>query len=98
VYQYFQRRFGINLRSVMWEPDQVPDPARWSELERIRKHHPARWMIWESGPDPETVARLHGLGVESIVVDPAGNRPQTGDFLGIMQQNLTNLQRVFAAD
>jgi len=98
VYQYFQRRFDINLRSVMWEPDQVPDPARWSELERILEHHPARWMIWESRPDPETVARLHGLGVESIVVDPAGNRPQTGDFLSVMQQNLTNLQRVFAAD
>ncbi len=93
VYQYFQRRYGLNLVSLMWEPDEVPSEAHWIELERTLKKHPARWMIWESYPNPGIVERLRAMGVESIVFDPAGNYPAKGDFLGVMTQNVKNLQR-----
>jgi zinc transport system substrate-binding protein len=95
VYQYFQRRYGLNLQSVMWEPGEVPGEAQWTGLERILKEHPARWMIWESEPHPQSVKRLRGMGVESIVFNPAANRPEAGDFLSVMRQNVTHLQRVF---
>jgi zinc transport system substrate-binding protein len=45
VYQYLARRYGLNLRSVMWEPEEVPSESQWSELEGIPKDHPAKWMI-----------------------------------------------------
>jgi zinc transport system substrate-binding protein len=95
VYQYFQRRNGLNLKSVMWEPDEVPDEAMWSELEFILKKHPARWMIWEGEPNPQSVQRLRAMGVESIVFNPAGNRPEVGDFLSVMRQNGNNLHQAF---
>ena len=95
VYQYFQRRYGLNLQSVMWEPGEVPGEVQWAGLERILKEHPARWMIWESEPHPQSVKRLRGMGVESIVFNPAGNRPEAGDFLNVMRQNVKHLQRVF---
>ena len=95
VYQYFQRRYGLKLQSVMWEPDEVPDEAAWSGLEHILKEHPAQWMIWEGEPNPESSQRLRNLGVESRVFDPAGNRPHNGDFLDVMRQNVKNLQQVF---
>jgi zinc transport system substrate-binding protein len=95
VYQYFQRRHGLNLRSVMWEPDDVPSEAQWAGLERTLKEHPASWMIWEGEPHPQSVKRLRGMGVESIVFNPAGNRPEEDDFLSVMRQNVKHLQRVF---
>ena len=95
VYQYFQRRYAINLQSVMWEPDEVPGEAQWSGLEQILKSHPASWMIWESEPHPQSVKRLRGMGVESIVFSPAANQPQAGDFLTVMRQNAERLQQVF---
>ena len=95
VYQYFQRRYDLNLASVMWEPDEVPSEAQWTGLERILKEHPARWMIWESAPHPQSVKRLRGMGVESIVFNPAANRQEAGDFLSVVQQNVKHLQRVF---
>jgi len=95
VYQYFQRRYGLNLQSVMWEPGEVPGEAQWTGLERILKEHPARWMIWESEPHPQSVKRLRGMGVESIVFNPAASRPEAGDFLSVMRQNVKHLQRVF---
>ncbi len=95
VYQYFQRRYGLNLQSVIWEPDEVSGEAQWAGLERTLKEHPASWMIWEGEPHPQSVKRLRGLGVGSIVFNPAGNRPEEGDFLTVMRQNVKHLQRVF---
>jgi zinc transport system substrate-binding protein len=91
VYQYLARRYGLNLRSVMWEPDQVPTATQWSDLTALRAQHPARWMLWEAPPAAETAARLRALGVESMVFAPTGNRPPGGDFLSAMQKNLANL-------
>ena len=95
VYQYLARRYGLNLRSVIWEPDEVPSEALWSELKGILSEHPAKWMIWEGDPAQESVERLRALGVESVVVNPCANRPESGDFLSVMSDNLENLQRTF---
>ncbi len=95
VYQYFQRRYELNLQSVMWEPDEVPSEAQWTGLERTLKEHPASWMIWEREPHPQSVKRLYDMGVESIVFNPAANRSEAGDFLSVMRQNVKHLQRVF---
>jgi zinc transport system substrate-binding protein len=95
VYQYFQRRYALNLVSVMWEPDEVPNETLWAGLEQTLKGHPASWMLWEGEPNPQNVQRLRSMGVESIVFNPAGNRPHEGDFLSVMQDNVHNLQRVF---
>ena len=94
-YRYFQRRYGLKLQSVMWEPDEIPDEVAWSGLEDILKEHPAQWMIWEGEPLPQTTRRLRDMGVESIVFNPTGNRPAEGDFLTMMRQNVKHLQRVF---
>ncbi|MGF1522758.1 MAG: metal ABC transporter substrate-binding protein [Leptolyngbyaceae cyanobacterium] len=96
VYDYFAERYGLNLQSVLWEPESFPEEDQWAELEAMLAEHPAEWMIWEGEPLPESVERLQELGIESVVVDPAGNVPETGDFLAVMQANVDNLQSVFA--
>jgi zinc transport system substrate-binding protein len=98
VYQYLARRYGLNLRSVMWEPEEVPSESQWSELEGMLKTHPAKWMIWEGEPAEKTVERLRALGVETAVFRPCANRPSTGDFLAVMTENARSLQRVFGQE
>jgi zinc transport system substrate-binding protein len=95
VYQYLARRYGLNLKSVHWEPDSVPDDAQWSELESLLASHPAEWMIWEGVPDPETERRLRERGIRSLVFDPAANRPDEGDFLNVMRRNVGSLGKAF---
>ena len=95
VYQYFARRYGLNIKAVMWEPDAFPDDQMWKQLEEIVKEHPAKWMIWEGTPLPKSVAKLKEMGIESIVFDPCGNRPDRGDFISVMRQNVENLREVF---
>lgn len=95
VYQYLARRYGLNLSSVLWEPETVPNKQQWAELERMLSEHRAKWMLWEGEPARESVERLRTLGVGSVVFNPCGNRPATGDFLSVMRDNAGNLERVF---
>ena len=95
VYDYFARRYGLNVQSVLWEPKDFPSAKQWAELRTILKEHPAKWMIWEGKPNPKSVASLKSMGVDSLVFDPSGNSPEKGDFLSVMRQNIENLRAAF---
>lgn len=95
VYQYFERRYGVSGSSVHWEPDAMPDEEMWEELQEILAGHSSKWMLWEGEPLPEIAEQLRALDVESVVFNPCGNTPESGDFLSVMRQNVESLQRVF---
>lgn len=95
VYQYLERRYGLNVQSVHWEPDEYPSENQWEALAERLKSHPASWMIWEARPDPRAVGRLESMGVRSLVFRPLGNTPRQGDFLDVMEQNTANLAEAF---
>lgn len=95
VYDYFTRRYGLNIMSVHWEPDEVPGNEQWSALKSILMRHPAKWMIWEGRPVQASAKRLKALGVDSIVFDPCGSVPDQGDFMTVMRRNVDNLRKVF---
>ncbi len=92
VYQYLARRYRLNLREVHWEPDTKPDADAVEELKEILREHPATVMLWEGNPLEESVALLKEMGIESLVFAPCGNRPEEGDFLSVMESNVTALE------
>ena len=98
VYDYFARRYQINLESVVWEPDAYPDDESWQSLKNLLERHPAQWMIWEAEPLPKTKERLQQMGVQIVVFDPVGNAPETGDFMSVMEDNIKQLQSVLFKD
>lgn len=95
VYQYFARRYGLNLKSVHWEPGEIPPTTEWTDLEKTLGTHPARTMLWEAQPTPELIEKLQAKGLASAVFDPCANRPESGDFLAVMKRNAENLKTAF---
>ena len=95
VYQYFARRYQLNIQSVLWEPDVEPDQEQWLQLQSMLNLHKTKWMIWEGEPAANTTSRLQTIGIKSVVFDPCANKPNEGNFLSVMQSNLNNLQSVF---
>lgn len=91
VYQYLSKRYGLNMKSVHWEPDGTPTETQWRELRDILKDHPAQWMIWEGKPKQTVVDQLKSMGINSVVFSPCANVPERGDFLSVMQRNVQNL-------
>ena len=98
VYQYLSDRFRMNGATVHWEPDEPPTPEQLEELDALRADHPAAWFIWESPPTPEAVAALEERGLQSVVVAPCGNRPETGDLLKTFDANAVELRRIYGVD
>ena len=84
VYQYLIGNYDLNGVEVHWEPDEAPDGHAWDHLEELLESHPAKWMLWENEPLEETAAGLAEIGVESVVFDPCGNRPDEGNYLTVM--------------
>ncbi|UCF02343.1 MAG: zinc ABC transporter substrate-binding protein [Deltaproteobacteria bacterium] len=95
VYDYFARGYGLNIRSVHWEPDEIPTTEQMVELHSLLKDHPAQWMIWEGKPVEEAFDRLQAVGIQSVVFDPCGNAADQGDFMSVMRQNVENLKEAF---
>lgn len=94
VYQYLINRYGLNGIEVHWEPDQAPDGPAWENLQKLLKTHRANWMLWEGEPLEETVAGLAEIGIESVVFNPCGNRPEEGDYLAVMAANAVALEGI----
>lgn len=95
VYQYWARRYGINLKFVLWEPEEVPNEKQMEELKALLASHPAKWMVWEGEPAKESVEKIKTLGLQSVVFDPCGNTPESGDFMKIMESNLAAMEKAF---
>lgn len=95
VYDYLARRYGLNIQSVQWEPDEIPSFSQWQELQVMLADHSAKWMIWEGEPLEATVEKLEEKGIGSLVFSPCSNVPEQGDFLSVMQRNTKNLEMAF---
>lgn len=95
VYQYLDARYGLQGRSMMWEPEEDPGTAEWDALAERIADEPAAVMLWEGEPLPETVARLHRMGIEPVVFRTGARSPASGDYLALMEDNLA---RVVDAD
>jgi zinc transport system substrate-binding protein len=50
-------------------------------------------MLWEATPLDETRQLLASeYGVGSVVFDPCGNRPESGDYISVMRANVESLE------
>jgi zinc transport system substrate-binding protein len=96
VYQYLVSRYGLNARSVHWEPNEEPNEEQWQELQTMVAKNAAQWMIWEGQPTTATAGRLAELGIQSTVYAPCANRPSEGDLLAVMHLNVASLQEISA--
>ncbi len=92
VYDYWARRYSLKLKSVLWEPDVVPSAEAIDQLKKLLDGHAAQVMIWEGTPAPESVEKLKAIGIASVVFDPCGNVPETGDWLTTMHSNISSLR------
>ena len=91
VYQYLQHHYGINGRSVHWEPEQEPTTTAWIAMQRITTTHSATIMIWEDEPLTSTAQRLSDAGVNSVYFHTVANRPDQGDYLSAMRANIERI-------
>ena len=87
VYQYLADAYGLRIESLHFEPDQALGPEAIQALDSLVARHPAKLMLWEAQPLPETEQLLRDRGIATVVFDPASLPPNEGDFLTMMTDN-----------
>jgi zinc transport system substrate-binding protein len=85
VYQYLERRYGLDLISFHWEPNQMPPPEEWAVLDDLLDERVSTIMLWEGEPTPETREALEARGLRVVVLPTLSNRPSGGDFVSILR-------------
>ncbi len=93
VYQYLSKAYNLIIKSVHFEPNEIPTKKQWQELEKLTDRSKKQLMLWEDTPLPELQNKLSDLNIEVIVFKPCGNKPAEGDFLSIMKNNINNLKK-----
>jgi zinc transport system substrate-binding protein len=91
VYQYLGSRYGINIKSEHWEPGQSVEPDMVKTFVESLDVDDTKIMLWEGKPHPETRQLLEEYSVRCVLFIPCGNKPQEGDYLSVMKQNIENL-------
>jgi len=95
VYQYLQKRYNLNIKSVFWEPDVPPNKEEWVAFQKLLESFPAEWMIWEIRPNHEIAEELLKNSIQSVEVNPCANVPVEGDFMSVMRSNVRNIGKIF---
>jgi zinc transport system substrate-binding protein len=91
VYQYLSDAYGLRIESVHFEPDRALGPRDIEELKALVARHPAKLMLFEAEPLPETKRLLRDHGIATVVFDPTAQPPSDGDFLSVMTDNADRL-------
>ncbi len=98
VYQYFQEAYNVKGESLHWEPGQELDHDMLHELEHLAEDYGIKYMVWEGVPLESSVEKLKAMNIGSVVIFPAGNQPEAGDFMTVMQSNLEALKEVYGVE
>jgi len=95
VYQYLAGRYGLDLWSVHFEPDEPPSESGWQELREMQQQRAAPLMLWEAEAMEPTRDRLEReFGITSIVFSPCANAPDVDDYMDVMRANAQRLSAV----
>lgn len=98
IYQYWARRYQLNVQSLLWEPEQETSVEQLQDLKNLLATHPAKWMLWEGDPAQDSVDKLKTLGVESVVFDPCANVPDAGTWRSVMDSNVQAMEKMADLD
>nr|WP_262899783.1 metal ABC transporter substrate-binding protein [Robertkochia marina] len=95
VYQYLTEAYGIEGKSLHWEPETPINHDMEHEIEHLMKDEGVTWIIWEGEPLPENVEKLSRMGIKSVVITPMGGQPGDTDFLKGMEKNLEAIKKIY---
>lgn len=95
VYQYLEKAYGIEGKSLHWEPGTPLDHDMLHEIEHLKDDFEINFLVWEGTPLPENVEKLNQMGIKSVVISPMGGMTGDQDFMEGIRKNLEVLKEVY---
>ncbi|RLV08627.1 zinc ABC transporter substrate-binding protein [Streptomyces griseocarneus] len=98
AFGYLAERYGLTEEAISGvDPESEPSAARMKDLHQLAKDHHVGTVFFEAIANPATAKTLaKDLGVKTDVLDPLEgitDKSRGGDYFGVMEANLTALQK-----
>ena len=95
AYNYIAKRYGWNVVNLDLDPAEMPSAEVFGQISKILEDHPAKFLLWESSPEPEIAAKLHDeLMLACPVISPCELEGDE-DYLAAMKRNLLTMKEIF---
>jgi len=92
VYDYWANAYQLRLVNLDWTPGIDTKESQWHELNKLLETKPSNAILWEIHPPEEIRRKLQNdFDLQSVVFNPCVQKPDSGDFITVMNQNLDNL-------
>ncbi len=90
---YFGRRFDLELTFATWlNNDEPPSEEKWEKLKAGLDQNERAYVLFEGKPSGDVRTKLQELGVGIVIFETGANRPESGDYVDVMQRNLDRLK------
>ncbi|WP_193747399.1 metal ABC transporter substrate-binding protein [Ruegeria sp. ANG-S4] len=90
-YQYFGRRYGLEISSLEWEAGATPNDAQIAELQMLAQETAAQVLIWEAEPPVEAIEAVESLGLQSVIFPTLVREPADATYLSSFEQSVGTL-------
>ena len=90
AFGYLANRYGFaQLGLSGMSPEAEPSPARLAEVAKVAQEINATTIYYETAVDPKVALTLaNEIGLATAVLDPLETKPEQGDYLYAMEENL----------
>lgn len=94
AFGYLADRYGLEeVAFAGLDPEAEPSPGRLAEVTEFAREHGVTTIFYEELTSPAAAEALASeLGLKTSVLSPLETRPEDGDYLSAMQNNLSNLR------
>lgn len=93
-YQYFARRYGLEISSLEWEAGAKPTEGELEDLRVLVDNAGAQVLIWEAEPPSDALAATQALGLINIIFPPLSRLPEGTSFLAEFEAAIAALSDV----
>jgi len=95
IYQYWSRAYNIKVDPLVWEPEMNLHGHDLKDLATLQTKNPeVKYFIWEGQPSDTNAEQIIKRGLKNIIIEPCFSKPNTGDFLSVMHQNIEQLESI----
>lgn len=95
-YQYFGRRYGLEIASLEWEAGAAPNSEQLAELLDLKQQTGAEVLIWEADPPMAALRAVEELGMQNVVFPPLAHKPEGADFVNSYEDSVLALSTALA--
>ncbi len=90
-YQYFARRYGLEIASLEWEAGAMPTSDELADLEARVQETGAQVILWEAEPPQAAQDAASALGLRNVVFSPMAKPAEGQGFIDAFSGAVQNL-------